>query len=156
MREGVTIPPNKRGNLSFFRSSLGITFILTLNTFTDSTTGTLFTSGSLGMFYSESLVNHVSQDFYKVNSMKGVYLTTQKMSDGSLKTLISLDRGAEWKPIKVKNCHKVFSPYSPSLSFQIQLLYLTTKLYWFQTFGLSEASDRDEYIANHDMPSIVL
>lgn len=76
--------------------------------FTDNTVGTLFTSGDQGQFYSESLTEHVSQDFHKVLSMKGVYMTTQKQPDQSLKTLISLDRGAEWNPITVKDCGQVW------------------------------------------------
>ena len=75
----------------------------------DNTVGTLFTSGSDGDFYTQSLTDHVSEDFYKVLSMNGVYITTQKQSDQSLTTLISLDRGAEWKPITVKDCGQVSS-----------------------------------------------
>lgn len=69
--------------------------------------GILYTSGVKGVFYTESLTNHVSDDFYKVLSMDGVYLTTHKGTDNALHTMISMDRGSEWNPITVKDCGKV-------------------------------------------------
>ncbi|XP_067933445.1 sortilin-like [Watersipora subatra] len=70
----------------------------------DGNFGTLYTSGVDGLFYSKSLDRHVSVDFYNVKSMDGVYLSTQIKGDKSLLTLITMDRGAEWKPITVENC----------------------------------------------------
>lgn len=76
---------------------------LVFNTFLDSTVGILYTSGEKGVDYTQSLDNHVAADFYRVRSMSGVYITTEKGDDNSLQTRISLDRGAQWKPIKCVN-----------------------------------------------------
>lgn len=72
--------------------------------------GTLYTSDLGGKFYSQSLEEHVRDDFYKVQSVDGVYITSQKQADDSLRTLISRDRGRSWTGITVKDCGKVGLP----------------------------------------------
>ncbi|CAG5136712.1 unnamed protein product, partial [Candidula unifasciata] len=68
--------------------------------------GTLYTSSSDGIVYSESLRNHLFpnyntvHDFYKVESMKGVYLASQMADDKSIHTVITYNRGAEWKQVQ--------------------------------------------------------
>ena len=67
--------------------------------------GTLYTSGSEGIVYSESLRRHLYpnfgqiHDFYKVKSMRGVYITSQMSDDDSIHTMISYNRGASWQKI---------------------------------------------------------
>ena len=72
---------------------------------TDTGHGTLYTSGSEGIIYSESLRRHLYpnfgqiHDFYKVKSMRGVYITSQMSDDDSIHTMISYNRGAQWQKI---------------------------------------------------------
>ncbi|GFN84347.1 sortilin-like [Plakobranchus ocellatus] len=67
--------------------------------------GTLYTSSSNGLIYSESLQRHLYpngntiHDFYKVESIRGVYLASQMGSDKSIHTVITYNRGGEWKNI---------------------------------------------------------
>ncbi|XP_059173686.1 sortilin-like [Physella acuta] len=65
--------------------------------------GTLYTSSSDGIVYSESLRNHLFpnynsiHDFYKVESIRGVYMASQMNEvDKSIHTVITFNRGAEW------------------------------------------------------------
>ncbi|XP_050412242.1 sortilin [Patella vulgata] len=69
--------------------------------------GTLYTSAGEGIIYSESLQRHLYPnfgrgvtDFYKVESLRGVYLASQIDSDDSIHSMITFDRGAIWQPIK--------------------------------------------------------
>jgi sortilin len=68
--------------------------------------GTLFTSDSDGRVFSQSLRNHfypsieITSDFYKVKSMRGTYIVSQLNADRSIRSLITFNRGAEWKQIK--------------------------------------------------------
>lgn len=72
----------------------------------DTGRGTLYTSDATGIIFSESLKNHLYPnyedltDFYRVQSMRGVYIASQLMKDDSIRTVISFDRGGEWQPIK--------------------------------------------------------
>lgn len=72
----------------------------------DTGRGTLYTSDATGIIFSESLKNHLYPnyedltDFYRVQSMRGVYIASQLMKDDSIRTVISFDRGSEWQPIK--------------------------------------------------------
>ncbi|BFZ08463.1 hypothetical protein BsWGS_11502 [Bradybaena similaris] len=67
--------------------------------------GVLYTSSSSGLVYSESLRNHLFpnynnvHDFYKIESIRGVYLTSQMNDDKSIHTMITYNRGAEWKKV---------------------------------------------------------
>ncbi|CAG5130317.1 unnamed protein product, partial [Candidula unifasciata] len=67
--------------------------------------GVLYTSSSSGLVYSESLRNHlfpnynIVHDFYKVESIRGVYLASQMSDDKSIHTMITYNRGAEWKKV---------------------------------------------------------
>lgn len=71
----------------------------------DTGKGILYTSDADGIVYSESLKDHMFTnlggvtDFYRVQSMRGTYLTSRMNSDNSLSSLISHDRGGEWKPL---------------------------------------------------------
>ncbi|ESO99480.1 hypothetical protein LOTGIDRAFT_231095 [Lottia gigantea] len=69
--------------------------------------GTLFTSAAEGLVYSESLERHLYPnyghgvtDFYKVESIRGVYLASQIDSDDSIHSMITFNRGATWQKIK--------------------------------------------------------
>ena len=73
---------------------------------TDTGHGILYTSDSTGVVFAESLINHLYPnyveltDFYRVTSMRGTYLASQlRTSDQSIHTVISWDRGAEWKDV---------------------------------------------------------
>ena len=73
---------------------------------TDTGHGVLYTSDVTGIIFAESLANHLYPnyqdltDFYKVKSMRGVYISSQMADDQSIHTMISYDRGGEWKPIE--------------------------------------------------------
>ena len=72
----------------------------------DTGKGTLFLSDATGVEFTKSLENHLYPnfedltDFYPVQSMRGVYLANQLMSDNSIRTLISFNRGGDWQPIE--------------------------------------------------------
>lgn len=78
----------------------------------DTGRGILYTSDADGIVFSESLKNHVFtnhggyNDFYKVESMRGTYLTGRMNADNTVTSLISHDRGGEWKtiPLEKKQC----------------------------------------------------
>lgn len=67
--------------------------------------GTLYTSSGKGMLYSESLQKHLypnygdSTDFFRVQSMRGVYLASQMRDDNSIHTVISYNLGGTWHPV---------------------------------------------------------
>lgn len=67
--------------------------------------GTLYTSGVRGLVYSESLQKHLYPnygevtDFYRVESMRGVYITSQMSEDDSIHSMITYNRGATWQPL---------------------------------------------------------
>ncbi|KAL4226601.1 Sortilin [Mactra antiquata] len=71
----------------------------------DSGHGTLYTSANQGVVYSESLPRHLYpnygdiHDFYKVQSLRGVYITSQMGEDDSIHTMITFNRGGEWQKI---------------------------------------------------------
>jgi len=68
--------------------------------------GTLYTSDATGIVYSESLENHLYPnyddvtDFYRVDSMRGVYIANRLATDDSIHTMITFNRGADWQPIR--------------------------------------------------------
>ena len=74
--------------------------------FADTGHGTLYTSDATGVIFSESLKRHLYPnfrdvtDFYRVRSMRSVYLASQLESDKSIHTVITFDRGATWQPVK--------------------------------------------------------
>uniref|UniRef100_A0A674CRN1 Sortilin-like n=1 Tax=Salmo trutta TaxID=8032 RepID=A0A674CRN1_SALTR len=64
--------------------------------------GTVYTSDDRGILYSKSLERHLfggegKSDFTNVTSMRGVYLTNVLEEDGRIRTVISFNRGGEWK-----------------------------------------------------------
>lgn len=69
-------------------------------------TGTIYTSASDGIVFAESLLRHLFPngnqvtDFYKVESMRGVYLASQVYSDSTIHTVITYDRGGIWSPVR--------------------------------------------------------
>ncbi|XP_056000004.1 sortilin-like isoform X2 [Ostrea edulis] len=71
--------------------------------------GTLYTSGGMGIVYSESLPQHLYPnygdvtDFYRVESMRGVYITSQINQDSSIRSMITYNRGATWQPLPRPN-----------------------------------------------------
>ncbi|GAB6029603.1 Sortilin [Chamberlinius hualienensis] len=84
--------------------------------------GTLFTSDSNGIVFSESLRMHSftrdtdHNDFYKVKSIRGVYITSHLTDDHRKRSVITFNRGAKWKylrtpsnvncqPLNSSNCH---------------------------------------------------
>ncbi|KAK3610584.1 hypothetical protein CHS0354_009024 [Potamilus streckersoni] len=100
--------------------------------------GVLYTSDSAGIIYSESLQNHLypnfgdTTDFYRVQSMRGVYITSQMNSDDSIHSMISYNRGATWQKIQKpdgaqckddkKECYlQIHGLYSISRGLQTQL-----------------------------------
>ncbi|XP_078595135.1 sortilin-like isoform X2 [Branchiostoma floridae x Branchiostoma japonicum] len=71
----------------------------------DTGTGTIYTSGADGIIFSVSLTSHLYPnfesvtDFYKVKSLRGVYLASQIRNDKSIRTMITYDRGGVWQPV---------------------------------------------------------
>ncbi|XP_070559538.1 sortilin-like [Ptychodera flava] len=67
--------------------------------------GTLFTSDADGIVFSQSLERHLYtnfesvSDFYKVQSLRGVYIASQINADNSIRSMITFDRGGVWQPI---------------------------------------------------------
>ncbi|XP_012945105.2 sortilin [Aplysia californica] len=67
--------------------------------------GVLYTSWENGIVYSESLPNHLFpnyntvHDFYKIKSIRGVYLASQMSYDKSIHTVITYNLGGEWKNV---------------------------------------------------------
>ncbi|XP_061108257.1 sortilin [Conger conger] len=93
--------------------------------------GTVYTSDDRGILYSKSLERHLfggegKSDFTNVTSLRGVYLTNVLEEDDRIRTVISFDRGGEWrllsKPqnaecgVNTKNCnlhiHGEYSRYN--------------------------------------------
>ena len=72
----------------------------------DTGNGQLFISGSDGIMYTKSLDNHFytnagAHDFYKVESMPGVYMTqVLNTTDQTLVSMITYDRGVKWQKIE--------------------------------------------------------
>ncbi|XP_066935897.1 sortilin-like [Clytia hemisphaerica] len=73
----------------------------------DTGKGTLYISGPEGRVYEKSLKDHFYTnqrltDFYKVQSMPGVYITQRLIADNTLKSVITFDRGVKWRPLYVE------------------------------------------------------
>ncbi|XP_055045719.2 sortilin isoform X1 [Misgurnus anguillicaudatus] len=67
--------------------------------------GTIYTSDDRGILYSKSLERHLfggegKSDFTNVTSLRGVYLTNVLEEDGRIRSVISFDRGGEWRFLK--------------------------------------------------------
>ncbi|XP_036432658.1 sortilin isoform X2 [Colossoma macropomum] len=99
--------------------------------------GTIYTSDDRGILYSKSLEHHLfgmerKSDFTNVTSLRGVYLTNVLVEDGRISTVISFNKGGEWRPLKkpenvecgrgVERCnlhihgeHSLYSGISPML-----------------------------------------
>ncbi|KAL5015049.1 hypothetical protein ScPMuIL_009319 [Solemya velum] len=92
--------------------------------------GTLYVSAEKGVIFTESLQRHLfpnfgDTDFYRVKSMRSVYLASQMNPDDSIHTMISYNRGATWQPLprpegtpckdETKACNlQIHGPYSLS------------------------------------------
>lgn len=67
--------------------------------------GTLYTSSSKGIFFSESLQRHLYPnfnsitDFYKVPSMRGTFIASQLSEDNSIHSVITFNVGGDWQPL---------------------------------------------------------
>lgn len=64
--------------------------------------GTVYTSDDRGILYSKSLERHLfggegKSDFTNITSLRGVYLTNVLEKDDRIRTVISFDRGGEWR-----------------------------------------------------------
>ncbi|XP_015207831.2 sortilin [Lepisosteus oculatus] len=77
----------------------------------DTNFGTVYTSDDSGIVFSKSLERHLfspegKSDFTNITSLRGVYLTNVLEKDGRIRSVISYDRGGEWrllnKPENVK------------------------------------------------------
>ncbi|XP_029901713.1 sortilin [Myripristis murdjan] len=82
--------------------------------------GTMYTSDDRGILYSKSLERHLfggqrKSDFTNITSLRGVYLTNKLEEDGRIRSVISFDRGGQWRLLtkpenvecgeNVKNCN---------------------------------------------------
>lgn len=90
--------------------------------------GTLYTSDSRGIVFSESLHHNLFTrdlltDFYRVNGMDGVYLTAKVNNDDSLTTMITYDSGAFWQPIKVPEEMRAQCKSKEPCSLQLHISY---------------------------------
>ncbi|MGH0128623.1 UNVERIFIED_CONTAM: hypothetical protein FKN15_058452 [Acipenser sinensis] len=70
----------------------------------DTDFGMVYTSDDRGVLYSKSLERHLfaasgKSDFTNVTSLRGVYLTNVLDQDGSIRSVITYDRGGEWNPL---------------------------------------------------------
>ncbi|XP_069141145.1 sortilin-like isoform X3 [Argopecten irradians] len=67
--------------------------------------GTLYTSGGKGVIYSRSLEKHLypnygdTTDFYRMDSMRGVYFASQMSGDDSIHSMITYNQGGSWQPL---------------------------------------------------------
>jgi sortilin len=102
-----------------------ISLIRTIIALSDSGHGTLYSSDTTGIVFAESLDHHLYPnyqdvtDFYKVKSLRGVYLASQMSNDNSIHTVITFNRGAEWKPIR----RPAGAPCKDESKVRIALLY---------------------------------
>ncbi|XP_067283457.1 sortilin isoform X2 [Pseudorasbora parva] len=67
--------------------------------------GTIYTSDDRGILYSKSLERHLfggegKSDFTNVTSLRGVYLTNVLEEDGLIRSVISFDKGGQWRFLK--------------------------------------------------------
>ncbi|XP_072528644.1 sortilin isoform X2 [Salminus brasiliensis] len=67
--------------------------------------GTIYTSDDRGILYSKSLERHLfgmerKSDFTNVTSLRGVYLTNVLEEDGRITTVITFNKGGEWRPLR--------------------------------------------------------
>ncbi|KAL0963023.1 hypothetical protein UPYG_G00348590 [Umbra pygmaea] len=70
----------------------------------DSYFGTVYTSDDRGTVYTKSLERHLfagegKSDFTNITSLRGVYLTNVLEEDGRIRTVISFNRGGDWRPL---------------------------------------------------------
>uniref|UniRef100_A0A4W4F5V4 VPS10 domain-containing protein n=1 Tax=Electrophorus electricus TaxID=8005 RepID=A0A4W4F5V4_ELEEL len=70
--------------------------------------GTVYTSDDRGILYSKSLERHLfggesKSDFTNVTSLRGVYLTNILKEDERICSVISFNKGGEWRSIKKPN-----------------------------------------------------
>ncbi|XP_033104072.1 sortilin-like [Anneissia japonica] len=71
--------------------------------------GEIYTSDADGIVFSISLERHLYPnggdvtDFYRVESIRGVYLASQILEDQTVRTKITFNRGAEWGNVKIQS-----------------------------------------------------
>uniref|UniRef100_A0A8C4Q6M6 Sortilin 1a n=1 Tax=Eptatretus burgeri TaxID=7764 RepID=A0A8C4Q6M6_EPTBU len=71
----------------------------------DAENGTVYASDDRGAIFSKSMEHHYfpsnkrTSDFTKVNSLRGVYLSSQVLQDGNVKTVITYDQGGVWQSL---------------------------------------------------------
>ncbi|CAH3016922.1 unnamed protein product [Porites evermanni] len=129
----------------------------------DTGKGVLYTSDADGIVFSESLRDHVYtnygevNDFFKVESMKGTYLTSRMNSDNSVTSLISYDRGGEWKliPLTEKQCEGVSLKPNERCSLQIHNRFSASRGVVFPQGPLSLPNAVGVIIA-HGNPGVAL
>ncbi|XP_038073484.1 sortilin-like [Patiria miniata] len=98
----------------------------------DTGSGTLYTSDADGIVFSVSLKKHLfaegsaTTDFYRVASMRGVYMASQVGDDLSIHTNITFDRGGIWHPVKAPKGSKCKNS-ATSCSLQIHNRYSQIK-----------------------------
>ncbi|KAJ8007194.1 hypothetical protein DPEC_G00115000 [Dallia pectoralis] len=64
--------------------------------------GTVYTSDDRGILYSKSLERHLfggdgKSDFTNITSLRGVYLTNVLEEDGRIRTVITFNKGGDWR-----------------------------------------------------------
>lgn len=83
----------------------------------DTGKGVIYTSDSRGIVYTESLKDNLYPngedvtDFFRIASLKGVYITSQLKDDSSIESKITFDKGATWDDLtQPANCMKNVDP----------------------------------------------
>ncbi|XP_071960939.1 sortilin-like isoform X2 [Antedon mediterranea] len=90
--------------------------------------GQLYTSDADGLIFSQSLDRHLYPnggdvtDFYRVKSIRGVYLASQILPDQSIRTRITFNRGAEWRNV-IKHSDIICKEDDESCNLQIHNKY---------------------------------
>ena len=84
----------------------------------DTGKGIIYTSDSRGIVYTESLNDNLYPngedvtDFFRIASLKGVYITSQLKDDSSIESKITFDKGATWDELpQPANCMKDVDPH---------------------------------------------
>ena len=79
----------------------------------DTGKGVIYTSDERGIVYTESLKDNLYPngedvtDFFRISSLKGVYITSQLKEDSSIESKITFDKGGLWSELpQPENCVK--------------------------------------------------
>lgn len=96
-------------------------------------TGNLYTSDASATSYVLSLtdnlyLNNIENDFVKVKSLVGTYLTNQLVQDDSknseFRTLVTFDKGGQWKPILPPELDSEGNEYTENCNDEVHGCYL--------------------------------